>query len=297
MTGACWGIDLGGTKIEGVVLPAPNSTEPLCRMRVPTQRDRGYEHVRSRITGLVDRMSEAVGERPQAIGFGTPGVLDPVTHTLKNSNTTCLVGQPLRRDLAADLGCRVELANDANCFALAEARLGAGRGAETVFGIILGTGVGGGIVVQRRVLSGAQGIAGEWGHIVLDAEGAPCYCGRRGCVETLISGPFLEAYYEQQSGRALPLAQIAERVDQDPAARATIDRLVSWFGRAVATVVNILDPHVIVLGGGVSNVDELYTHGVEAMAPWVFNDTVHTRVVRNELGDSAGVFGAAMLVA
>lgn len=293
----CWGIDLGGTKIEGVVLPATDSTEPLCRMRVPTERERGYQHVRGNITNLVDRMAEAVGQRPQAIGIGTPGVLDPATNTLKNSNTTCLVGQPLQQDLTADLQCPVELANDANCFALAEARLGAGRGAETVFGIILGTGVGGGVVIGGRALYGGQGIAGEWGHIVLDPEGAPCYCGRRGCMETLVSGPFLEAFYEQQTGTAMPLAEIVARVEQDPAARATIDRLITWFGRGVATVINILDPHVVVLGGGVSNINELYTRGVDAMGPWVFNDQVHTRVVRNELGDSAGVFGAAMLVA
>ncbi len=299
MTQLCWGIDLGGTKIEGVVLPGSDSTEPICRLRVPTERDEGYEHVRHNIVILVDRLTHEVGERPEAIGCGTPGVLDPHTNRLKNSNTTCLIGQPLQRDLAADLGCRVELANDANCFALAEARLGAGRGAATVFGIILGTGVGGGVVVDGRTLYGGQGIGGEWGHIVLDPEGRDCYCGRRGCVETFLSGPHLEAFYKERTGQSLPLADIAERAvtGGDAAAGETIDRLVEWFGRGVGTVINILDPHLVVLGGGVSNIDALYTRGVEALAPWVFNDTVHTRIVRNELGDSAGVFGAAMLVA
>ncbi|MDA0334292.1 MAG: ROK family protein [bacterium] len=299
MTDLCWGIDLGGTKIEGVVLPAADSAEPLCRVRVPTERDRGYAHVRRKIVGLVEEMARTVGQRPEAIGCGTPGVLDPRTNTLKNSNTTCLIGQPLQRDLCEDLACHVELANDANCFALAEARLGAGRGAATVFGIILGTGVGGGVVIDGRALYGGQGIAGEWGHIVLDPTGPQCYCGRSGCVETFLSGPHLEAYYQQLSGTRANLADIALRANttDDPAATATIDRLITWFGRGVATVINILDPHVVVLGGGVSNIDALYTRGVEALAPWVFNDAVHTRVVRNELGDSAGVFGAAMLVA
>ena len=295
----CWGIDLGGTKIEGVVLSTTESAEPVCRLRVPTEREGGYEHVRRNIVGLVERMALEVGEGPRAVGFGTPGVIDPATHMLKNSNTTCLVGQPLLRDFAADLGCRVELANDANCFTLAEARPGAGRGAATVFGIILGTGVGGGVVIDGRVLHGGQGIGGEWGHIVLDPTGSQCYCGRRGCVETFLSGPHLETFYAQRSGTSLPLAHIAKRAiaGQDVAAVETIDRLVTWFGRGVATVINILDPHVVVLGGGVSNIDALYTRGVEALAPWVFNDTVQTRIVRNELGDSAGVFGAAMLVA
>jgi fructokinase len=299
MTDLCWGIDLGGTKIEGVVLPAADSAEPLFRVRVPTERDRGYAHVRRNIVGLVEEMARNVGQRPEAIGCGTPGVLDPRTNTLKNSNTTCLIGQPLQRDLSEDLACHVELANDANCFALAEARLGAGRGAATVFGIILGTGVGGGVVIDGRALYGGQGIAGEWGHIVLDPTGPQCYCGRSGCVETFLSGPHLEAYYQQLSGTHADLADIALRAHaaDDPAATATIDRLITWFGRGVATVINILDPHVVVLGGGVSNIDALYTRGVEALTPWVFNDAVHTRVVRNELGDSAGVFGAAMLVA
>jgi len=304
MAELCWGIDLGGTKIEGVVLPAGNSTEPVCRMRIPTEREQGYEHVRRNIVGLVQNMTEQVETRPKAVGFGTPGTLDPQTNNLKNSNTTCLIGRPLQRDLVADLGCPVELANDANCFALAEARLGAGRGAPTVFGIILGTGVGGGVVVDGKALKGGQGIGGEWGHIVLDPKGEPCYCGRSGCVETFLSGPHLEAHYAKLSGTPRPLAEIASRATggqdtgvQDAAAEATMERLMQWFGRGVATVINILDPHVVVLGGGVSNIDALYTDGVEALAPWVFNDTVHTRVVRNELGDSAGVFGAAMLVA
>ena len=299
MADAVWGIDLGGTKIEGVVLPGSASVEALCRIRLPTEAERGYDHLRGQIRELVEAMVREVGQRPAAIGIGTPGVLDPETLRLKNSNTTCLIGQPLKADLEAELGVPIELANDANCFALAEARLGAARGTESCFGVIMGTGVGGGVVVDGRALLGCQGIAGEWGHNILDSAGPDCYCGRKGCVETFISGPGLERFYAELAGETASLPEIVARSESgaDANALATVERLVSYFGKALATVVNILDPHAIVLGGGVSNVDLLYTRGVEAMKPWVFNDRFLTRVVKNELGDSAGVFGAAMLVA
>ncbi len=298
MVDCVWGIDLGGTKIEGVVLPAADSTEPVCRLRVPTEAAQGYGHVRDQINRLVEEMSREAGQ-PRAIGIGTPGVLDPETRCLKNSNTTCLIGKPLQTDLESDLGVDITLANDANCFALAEARLGAGRGASTVFGIIMGTGVGGGVVIDGRVLYGAQGIAGEWGHNVLDAAGPSCYCGRSGCVETFLAGPRLERFYQELCGQPRTLAEIFTRHQQghDPDATKTIERLLSCFGRAVAVVINVLDPHVVVLGGGVSNIDALYADGVDEVGRWVFNDAMHTRIVRHQLGDSAGVFGAAMLVA
>ena len=294
-----WGIDLGGTKTEGIVLPATDSAEPVCRIRVPTEAEKGYGHIRAQIRGLVESMRAEVGDEPDAIGIGTPGVLDPQTLRLKNSNTTCLIGEPLMADLRSDLGAEIVLANDANCFALAEARLGAARGAQSCFGIILGTGVGGGVVIGDKALFGCQGIAGEWGHNVLDATGPDCYCGRKGCVETFLAGPHLQRFYEELSGSSLSLPEISALAQSgsDANAEATIDRLVTYFGRAVATVVNILDPHVVVLGGGVSNVDILYSRGLEELKRWVFNDQVHTKLVKNELGDSAGVFGAAMLVA
>jgi predicted NBD/HSP70 family sugar kinase len=297
MSSQYWGIDLGGTKIEGAVLASTQRPEPLCRLRIPTQAEKGYDHIVAQLRLLVERMSARTGTRPSAIGVGTPGVLDPQNRTMKNSNTTCLIGQPLQADLQQALGVPVILANDANCFALAEARLGAGQGAQTVFGVILGTGVGGGVVIDNRALYGCQGIAGEWGHNLLDPEGPPCYCGRQGCVETLLAGPFLERYYASLSGQKLPLAEIARRQDSDPHARSTLERLVRYFGRALAYVINILDPHVIVLGGGVSNIDLLYGAGVAEVARHVFNDRLETRIVKNQLGDSAGVFGAAMLVA
>ena len=292
-----WGIDLGGTKIEGVVLGATDAPDPLCRIRVPTEADRGYRHVFGRIAELVRAMEAEVGTAPARLGIGTPGVLDPQNSTMKNSNTTCLIGQPLQRDLEAELGVPVALANDANCFALAEARLGAGRGAATAFGVILGTGVGGGVVVGQRALYGCQGIAGEWGHNLLEPQGPECYCGRRGCVETILSGPFLERFYAERSGERRPLPEIAARRTNDPHATATMERLTAYFGRAIASVINILDPDVVVLGGGVSNIDLLYDEGVRETAQHVFNNRLETRIVKNELGDSAGVFGAAMLVA
>ncbi len=294
-----WGIDLGGTKIEGVVLPSTEEPAPLLRLRVPTEAALGYQHVLGQFQKLVEQMEREVGPRPERVGICTPGVIDPHTEKLKNCNATSLNNQPLARDLQSALQMEVVTSNDANCFALAEARLGAARGAESVFGVILGSGVGGGIVVGNRALYGGQGIAGEWGHNLLDAAGPDCYCGRKGCVETILAGPFLERHYAGLSGEQRPLSEIAARADSgaDDHAAATIDRLVTQFGRGIAAVINVLDPHVVVLGGGVSNIDALYTRGVEEAAKHVFNYRLDTRIVRHELGDSAGVFGAAMLVA
>jgi predicted NBD/HSP70 family sugar kinase len=294
-----WGIDLGGTKIEGVILQSTTTPAPLCRIRINTEADKGYQHIVERIGLLVEQMSQKSGLRPETIGMGTPGVLDSRTRTLKNSNIACLLGQPLQQDLEKTLKIPFTLANDANCFALAEARLGAAQGAETVFGVIMGTGVGGGVVVQNRALYGCQGIAGEWGHNILDPGGPECYCGRKGCVETFLSGPFLQKYYAALSGQALSLQEIVRRHARgdDPHARATMEHLISCFGKALAGVINILDPHVVVLGGGVSNIDLLYTEGVGEVQLYVFNDRLETRIVKYKLGDSAGVFGAAMLVA
>ncbi len=293
-----WGIDLGGTKIEGVVLTSTQDPDSICRLRIETQSTRGYAHIVARIGHLVERMSAETGSRPRRIGIGTPGVLDPRSRTLKNSNTTCLIGQPLQRDLERKLDAEIVMANDANCFALAEALLGAGRGEPIVFGVIAGTGVGGGIVIGGEALYGCQGIAGEWGHNILDPAGPRCYCGRRGCVETILSGPALEDHYASLAGRRLPLPGIVERSGgDDPHADATMERLVLYFGRALAYVINILDPHLIVLGGGVSNIELLYTAGVREVRRHVFNNRLETRIVKNALGDSAGVFGAALLVA
>lgn len=298
-----WGIDLGGTKTEGVVIGHEPHGKTLSRIRIDTEAEKGYAHIIERVALLVSLMSEELGERgPERIGIGTPGVLDPQLGVMKNCNTVSLNGRSLKTDLEKALGVPVTLANDANCFALAEARLGAAKqevpGKEhIVFGVIMGTGVGGGLVVNGQVVGGCQGIAGEWGHNLLDPKGEPCYCGRRGCVETVISGPALERHYFQLSSHHLTLKEIVKKADAgDKFAAETMARLTTNFGKAIATVINILDPHVIVLGGGVGNIDRLYTDGIREVKKHVFNNRLETRIVRPMLGDSAGVFGAAMLV-
>lgn len=291
-----WGVDLGGTKIEGAVLDG-HPSKTLCRFRIPSHSAEGYERVLSQIKQLLSKMESEVNASPRCVGFGTPGTLDPRSGLLKNSNSVCLNGMPLHADLQELLGTQVELANDANCFALAEASFGTAAGAKSVFGLIMGTGVGGGIVVDGKLIGGAQGIAGEWGHNPLEPGGALCYCGKTGCVETVLSGPALERYYHTQAGQHLGLKDIVAlaRTGSDEHAIATMNRLVTFFGRALSTVINILDPEVVVLGGGVGNIDELYSLGVESLEQNVFNPELLTQVRRPTLGDSAGVFGAAQL--
>jgi fructokinase len=288
------GIDLGGTKIEGVVL-APDGSE-VARRRVATERERGYDHVVGRVVEVVSALrSHAPGAR--RIGIGTPGSLSARDGTLKNSNTTCLNGRPLHADLERALGLEVVIENDANCFALAEVRAGAASGARLAFGVILGTGVGAGIVVDGRVWTGPQHIAGEWGHHRIADDGPPCYCGQRGCVETFLSGPALERAYVAAGAEGCDATTIGRRATAgEPRAAAVVAAYVARFGRALANVINILDPDVIVLGGGVSNLDALYGAGIEAVRRQVFNDELRTRIVRHALGDSAGVLGAAYLV-
>jgi len=289
------GIDLGGTKIEGVVLD-PGGAQ-VRRLRLPTERERGYDHILGRVAELVAEL------RPHApgctrIGIGTPGSLSARDGRLKNSNTTCLNGRPLGEDLERRLGLPVRLENDANCFALAEALGGAGRGQELVFGVILGTGVGGGLVIDGRLWSGPQHIAGEWGHHVVDPQGPPCYCGHRGCAETLLSGPALERSYREAGGEACEAAEVARRAGAgEPVATAVLTRYCDRFGRALANVIDILDPSVVVLGGGLSNLAVLYDRGREAVARHLFNDELRTPIVANQLGDSAGVIGAALCAA
>jgi len=296
-----WGIDLGGTKIEGIIMRASEKPEIIERLRIHTEREKGYEHVLSRIKHLLELLSEKSGIKPEKIGIGTPGTLDPITELLKNSNTTILNDKPFKKDLEALIGIPVQIANDANCFALAEATFGAVKTLDfkpqVVFGVILGTGVGGGLVVDGKVINGRQGIGGEWGHNFLDESGGQCYCGKVGCVETVISGTALEKFYSLQSGLASPLQKIAEHYDagDDIAAKATIERLVKYFGKAISVVVDIVDPDVIILGGGVGNISQLYTQGVDSAEKYVFNNRLDTMFLRPSLGDSAGVFGAALL--
>ena len=313
------GVDLGGTKTEAVVvrLGGPDP-EILARRRIATSRDLGYAHIVEQTRTLAADVARDAGLELGAvtgIGVGMPGsitmrkadgTVSPAA-LVKNSNTTCLNGMPFRADFAKALGrTDVAFANDANCFALAEAVWGAAREARVAFGVILGTGVGGGVVIRDpragarpRAWDGAQGIAGEWGHVVLDPHsGAPCYCGRRGCIETYLSGPSIERDYAARSGKPLSLAAIAELAKEgDAVAAPLLDERVDLFGRALSIVIDVLDPDVIVLGGGVSNLEILYAEGVRAVARWVFNDELATRILKNELGDSAGVLGAALLQA
>jgi len=296
-----WGIDLGGTKIEGIVLEKSEPLRILARHRIPTEAQMGYDHIIDQVENLLGELSRLTGLKPQRLGIGHPGTLDPQTGLVKNANTTALIGKPFDRDLQRRLGIPVRLSNDANCFAVAEARLGAVPEvlpqAEVVFGVILGTGVGGGIVVRGKVLHGRQGIAGEWGHNFLDEAGGPCYCGKVGCVETLLSGPALERFYRQKSGQHRHLPDIAARSSNhmDTVATETIERLIHYFGKAIAVVINILDPDVIVLGGGVGNIERLYTDGVQEASKHLFNPRIDTLFIKPKLGDSAGVFGAALL--
>lgn len=296
-----WGIDLGGTKIEAAVLESRENPNVLARQRIPTEANLGYEHIIEQVERLVNMLKTETGLAPAHIGIGHPGTLDPHTGLVKNANTTALIGKPFNIDLEKKLGVPVRLANDANCFAMAEAGLGAAHeirpNAEVVFGVIMGTGVGGGVVVRGRVLNGHQGIAGEWGHNFLHESGGPCYCGHIGCVETVISGPAVERYYRQISGQSLSLRDIvaADIEGSNPNASATIRRLTEFFGKAIAVVVNILDPDVIVLGGGLGHIEKLYTDGVEEVKKHVFNNRLDTIFAAPKLGDSAGVFGAALL--
>lgn len=296
-----WGIDLGGTKIEGVIIESRENLKVIHRHRIPTEKNKGYEHDQNQILKLVEEISLSTGLKPSKIGMGTPGTTDPLTKKMKNCNITAINGMPLKEDLEKKSGIEFNLANDANCFAIAEANFGAVKehlpNAEVVFGVIMGTGVGGGLVVHHKVINGRQGIGGEWGHNFLDASGGMCYCGKIGCVETIISGPALEKYYANLTGNTIKLQDIYQNylIGKDEAAKETMNRLIHFFGKSIAYIINIVDPDAIVLGGGVGNIDLLYTEGVKEAAKHVFNYQLDTLFFKPSLGDSAGVFGAALL--
>lgn len=294
------GIDLGGTKIEVAALA--ESGEILLRRRVATPRG-DYPATLASIVSLVHGAERELGRRG-SVGVGIPGAESLASGLVKNANSTCLIGRPLREDLQAALGREVRLANDANCFALSEAVDGAGREGDVVFGVILGTGVGGGIVVARRPLRGANAIAGEWGHNPLPLPPATgddrplpaCYCGRRGCIEAYLSGPALAADHGAHTGQQLTAAEIDLRAQSgDTGCEATLARYEQRLGRALASVINILDPDIIVLGGGLSGLARLYRNLPAQCAPHVFSDTFSTPIVPPMHGDSSGVRGAAWL--
>jgi len=283
------GIDLGGTKTEAILLD--DSLDVLERKRIKTPHD-DYNEIINSISSLVSEVSQNISDF--SLGVCTPGVISKQTGLIKNSNTQCLIGKPFKEDLEKKLDKKILIENDANCFAMAESKLGAAKDFELVFGVILGTGVGGGIVINGKLHSGITNIAGEWGHHTLHRDGNPCYCGKNGCVETYISGPALEKRWLELTGKSQNLSDIVSNLD-DEYRQKWKNEFIENFGYGLANVIDILDPDVIVLGGGLSNIDFLYSDGKNSVYEKVFSDLVQTPIFKNKLGDSAGVFGAALL--
>ncbi|MBI2188537.1 MAG: ROK family protein [Acidobacteria bacterium] len=291
------GIDLGGTKIEAVAL---DGSRELARRRLDTPRG-DHAATIDAVVGLVRHLEAELGQSA-SVGIGIPGTMSPATGLVKNANSVWLIGRPLQTDLERRLDRPIRMANDANCFAVSEAADGAAAGAEVVFGVILGTGTGGGIVVRGQIVVGVNAVAGEWGHNPLpwpaddERPGPACYCGRRGCIETFLSGPGLQADYARSTGETRTAAEIAEQAAAgDRGASAALERYEGRLARGLASIINVLDPDVIVLGGGLSNIDRLYTSVPRLWSPYVFSDTVATRLVKARHGDSSGVRGAAWL--
>ena len=283
------GVDLGGTKTEAVLLDENFSV--IKRKRIPTPQN-DYQKILDSISSLVLDISKNVTDF--SLGVCTPGAISKQTGLIKNSNTQCLIDKSLKEDLENKLGKKISIENDANCFAMAEATLGAGINFDLIFGVILGTGVGGGIVINKKLHSGRTNIGGEWGHHTLHRNGNLCYCGKHGCVETYISGPALENHWKKLSGKSQSLKEILPDIDNEYGKKWK-DEFLENFGYGLANVIDILDPDAIILGGGLSNIDFLYTEGKESVYSKVFSDLVDTPILKNELGDSAGVFGACML--
>ena len=292
------GIDLGGTKIEGIVLDIDGIER--CRERIPTPQG-DYEATLDAVAGLVASLESEV-DQACSVGIAMPGSVSRATGLMKNSNSVCLNGQPLHRDLETKIGRPLHFANDADCFALSEATDGAGRDAAVVFGVIVGTGAGGGVVIDRCLLAGPNGIAGEWGHNPLpwpqteELPGPACYCGQHGCIETWLSGPGLARDHQQVNGGSMDARTIIQLAELgDAKACASMKRYADRMARALASVINVLDPDVIVLGGGISNCKRLYKAVTSRWDAYVFSDRVDTRLVRAQHGDASGVRGAAWL--
>ena len=285
------GIDLGGTKIEGILLD--ENFNEITRKRISTNQDQGYDSILKSISSLIQDL-HTKSNSEASIGICTPGIISKNTGLIKNSNTQCLIGKPLKNDLENILEQKISMENDANCFALAEATLGAGKNFDLVFGVIMGTGVGGGVIIRKKIHTGRTNIAGEWGHHCVRPDGNSCYCGNNGCIETYISGPALERYWTKLTYKTEPLHEIVKKLDSEVGKRWKEDFLEN-FGLGLANVIDILDPDAIILGGGVSNIDFLYDEGKNAVYEKVFSDQIDTPILKNELGDSSGVFGACMI--
>lgn len=287
------GIDLGGTKIEVAVLDSQDKT--LFRERLFTEAHLGSKHIFDQIYALYSKAVMSIQNKSHTLGLGTPGSISKKTHLLKNSNTLCLNDLPMQTLLEDKLVHDIVIENDANCFALAEAIMGAGIGYPSVFGVIMGTGCGGGIVFDGKIRQGPQNIAGEWGHMVIDPQGLPCYCGASGCVESFISGGGLEKRIKNTTGNSISAMDFFRIPLKDESLKKIKQDFYARFGQALANLINILDPDIVVLGGGLSNEESLYKEGIEEVYKRIFNDVPTTPIVKNILGDSAGVIGAALI--
>ena len=285
------GIDLGGTKTEGVLLD--EKFEIIDRKRLATNQQEGYSSILELIKNLVDDLKQKTDDSI-SIGICTPGALSKQSGVIKNSNTQCLIGKDIKNDLENILKQKISIENDANCFTLAESKLGAAQKFDIVFGVIMGTGVGGGIVIKEQIHNGRTNIAGEWGHHCIKPEGNSCYCGKSGCVETYLSGPALEKRWEHLSNKRQSLSEIIHN-NEDNSLQKWKTEFLENFGLALGNVIDILDPDVIVLGGGLSNIPFLYDEGKNSVYQKVFSDQIDTPILKNKLGDSAGVFGACMI--
>ena len=285
------GIDLGGTKIEGILVDEKYNT--IQRKRIETHQENGYDSIVKSIISLINELSTK-SDKDASVGICTPGVTNANSGLIKNSNTQCLIGMPLKNDIERVLGHQIMIENDANCFALAESSLGSAKGHDIVFGVIMGTGVGGGIVINGTIHKGRTNIAGEWGHHCLHSNGNDCYCGKKGCVETYISGPALEKRLFELTSINQTLSEIIKN-QINPLFHDWKNEFLKNFGLSLANVIDILDPDVIVLGGGVSNIEFLYDEGKNFVYENIFSDTIDTPILKNHLGDSAGVFGACLI--
>ena len=285
------GIDLGGTKTEGILLD--EKLEVIERKRLPTNQQEGYSSIVNLIKNLVDDLKQKTDDSV-SIGICTPGALSKQSGVIKNSNTQCLIGKDIKNDLENILKQKISIENDANCFTLAESKLGSAKNFDMVFGVIMGTGVGGGIVIKEQIHNGRTNIAGEWGHHCIKPEGNSCYCGKRGCVETYLSGPALEKRWNDLSGKRQTISEILQNSDESMFATWK-NELLENFALALGNVIDILDPDAIVLGGGLSNIPFLYDEGQSYVHQQVFTDQIDTPILKNKLGDSAGVFGACMI--
>ena len=285
------GIDLGGTKIECIVL---ESQKEIFRDRILTESEKGSDHILNQIHQIYQKAILFIDNQKHTLGICTPGSISPDTNLLRNSNTTCLNGLPFKKILEDKLDHSLSIENDANCFALAEAVMGAGQDHEFVFGVIMGTGCGGGFIHNKQLRVGPNLISGEWGHSILHTNGNACYCGKHGCVETYISGGGLSKILSNQSIH-LSLEVFFQKEDKNNFESKIYQNFMNDFAQAMGNIINSIDPDIIILGGGLSNVDSLYTDGINAINQYIFSETLKTPIVRNQLGDSAGVFGAALL--